>query len=123
MEPKEKAEEKELTRNKEQRVHGHTEDPEKKPIIAAVSDPTDLRIEELSVVLCKERKQLTMWNDNGFPLPIKTAGKIPNAEADQDCLSETNPLTKSDKPISDDKVSSPPPGTKSERMPGDEKVR
>jgi hypothetical protein len=90
--PEEKTEENRLTRDKEQRILSHTDNPEK-PIIAAVSDPMDLRIEELSMISCEERKRLTMQNNNGFPLPIKTAGKIPNAEADQDCLSETDPLT------------------------------
>ena len=45
MEPKEKTEDKELT---------HNEDPKKRPIITTVSDPTDLQIEELSMLSGKD---------------------------------------------------------------------
>jgi hypothetical protein len=120
--PEEKTEVNQLTRDKEQRIHSRTDNPEKKPVIAAVSDPTDLRIEELSMLSC-DRKEPTTRNDNGIPLLIGTAGKTPNAEADQNCLSETDPLTKADKPIEGNGINTSPPETKNERMAGDEKVQ
>ena len=123
IEPEEKAEKKGPTRDEEQKIHGATEDPEKRLVIAAVPDPMDLRIEELSMISCEKQRRHTMWDDNRIPPPIKTAGKIPNAEADQNCLSEKDPLIKSDKPIGDGRISSPLLETRREQMLGDEKVR